>query len=48
MKLRLAIIFSFASSLAAFAQGTVNFNNSPGAIGGNGAPFYDVDGTTRL
>jgi hypothetical protein len=26
----------------------VDFNNSPGAIGGSGAPLFDVDGTTRL
>ena len=48
MKLQLTFLFCFIGSVAAFAQGTVNFNNSPGAIGGNGAPFYDVDGTTRL
>ena len=26
----------------------MNFNNSPGAIGGTGAPIFDIDGKTRL
>ena len=31
-----------------FAQGTVEFNNSPSALGGIGAPIFDIDGTTKL
>jgi hypothetical protein len=34
--------------IVASAQGTVNFDNSPAAIGGQGAPIYDVDGVTPL
>ena len=48
MKRLLAGIACLALSVSAFAQGTVNFNNSPGAVGGTGAPVFDVDGTTRL
>ena len=39
MKLRWIGILGLAWSFVAFAQGTVNFNNSPGALGGDGAPF---------
>ena len=48
MKRLLAGIACLALCVGAFAQGTVNFNNSPGAVGGTGAPMFDVDGTTRL
>ena len=48
MKRLLAGIACLALSVGAFAQGTVVFNNSPGAVGGTGAPVFDVDGTTRL
>lgn len=48
MKRLLAGIACLALCVGAFAQGTVNFNNSPGAVGGTGAPVFDVDGTTRL
>jgi hypothetical protein len=48
MKRLLAGIACLALSVGAFAQGTVNFNNSPGAVGGTGAPVFDADGTTRL
>jgi len=48
MKRLLAGIACLALCVGAFAQGTVNFNNSPAAVGGTGAPVFDVDGTTRL
>jgi hypothetical protein len=48
MKRLLAGIACLALCVGAFAQGTVNFNNSPGAVGGTGAPVFDVDDTTRL
>jgi hypothetical protein len=48
MKRLLAGIACLALCVGAFAQGTVNFNNSPAAVGGTGAPIFDVDGTTRL
>lgn len=34
------------ATLSALAQGTVNFNNSPSAVGGAGARVFDIDGTT--
>jgi len=37
-----------AATIGALAQGTVNFSNLPGAIGGAGAPIHDTDGTTGL
>lgn len=48
MKRLLAGIACLALCIGAFAQGTVNFNNSPATVGGTGAPIFDVDGTTRL
>jgi hypothetical protein len=48
MKRLLAGIACLALCVGAFAQGTVNFNNSPAAVGGTGAPIFDVDNTTRL
>lgn len=36
------------ATLSALAQGTVNFNNAPSAVGGTGARIFDVDGTTAL
>jgi hypothetical protein len=48
MKRLLTCVAGFLWCIAASAQGTVNFNNSPGALGGNGAPIYDVDGVTPL
>jgi hypothetical protein len=48
MKKLIAGIACLALSVGAFAQGTVIFNNSPGAIGGSGAPIYNIDGVTPL
>jgi hypothetical protein len=48
MKRLIAGIACLALCVGAFAQGTVNFNNSPATVGGTGAPVFDVDGTTRL
>lgn len=48
MKKLLAGIACVALCVGAFAQGTVNFNNSPATVGGTGAPVFDIDGTTRL
>lgn len=48
MKTLLAGIACLALCAGAFAQGTVNFNNSPAAVGGTGAPIFDSDNTTRL
>jgi hypothetical protein len=41
------IVFAVALCLTAAvrAQGIVNFNNSPSAVGGDGAPVSDFDGT---
>lgn len=38
MRLCLTPLIFLAGSMGLLAQGTVNFNNSPGAIGGTGAP----------
>lgn len=48
MKKLLLVAACTVASLAALAQGTVNFNNSPSAIGGAGAPISDIDGVTKL
>jgi hypothetical protein len=48
MKKLTVIAMSALLSLSAWAQGTVNFNNSNAAIGAGGAPVFDVDGTTAL
>lgn len=48
MKKLLLVAACTVASLAALAQGTVNFNNSPATVGGSGAPIFDADGTTRL
>ena len=48
VKSQLACVACVVWSVGLLAQGTVDFNNSPGVIGGSGAPVFDVDGTTRL
>lgn len=48
MKRLLAGIACLALCVGVYAQGTVNFNNSPSAVGGTGAPVFDIDGVTKL
>jgi len=48
MKKLLLVAACTVASLAALAQGTVNFNNSPGSVGGTGAPIFADDGVTKL
>jgi hypothetical protein len=44
----LLLWFLLPSAISVLGQGTVTFNNSPSALGGVGAPVFDVDGVTRL
>lgn len=48
MKKTLITAACVVATLSAMAQGTVNFNNSPAAIGGTGAPVFNIDGVTKL
>jgi len=48
MKSAIAGLVWVVFGVGLFAQGTVEFNNSPSALGGIGAPIFDIDGTTKL
>lgn len=48
MTQRITGLLYLVLSTGLLAQGTVNFNNSPGALGGTGAPVFWGDGVTRL
>lgn len=48
MRITTMLIASVLTGCTLLGQGTVNFNNAPSAVGGAGARFYDMDGTTPL
>jgi len=48
MRKLLVVAACTMASLAAVAQGTLNFSNLPGTVSPAGAPIFNVDGTTKL
>jgi hypothetical protein len=47
LRLKVVVVFFLALCpvVALLGQGIVNFSNSPSAVGGEGAPVSDIDGT---